>query len=298
MDRKGEQKMRSKKKEIFPSALEDARAAEQCIPSPQTLSPSYRLAFRDHDFLLLDELRPVRLQLELLKPELILQEHQIGSTIVIFGGTRIPEPIVAHEQLARAVAAADKDPTDESLARKARIASRLAEKSRYYEEARKLTSLISQAGKLPGNSKEVIVTGGGPGIMEAGNRGAHDVGAESIGLNIVLPFEQKPNEYITPELCFQFHYFAVRKMHFLMRAKALVVFPGGFGTLDELFETLTLIQTKKIHPIPVLIFGKDFWKRIIDFEALVEEGTVSPEDIQLFQYVETAEEAWAIISET
>ncbi len=290
--------MRSKKKEIFPSALEDARAAEQCIPSPQTLSPSYRLAFRDHDFLLLDELRPVRLQLELLKPELILQEHQIGSTIVIFGGTRIPEPIVAHEQLARAVAAADKDPTDESLARKARIASRLAEKSRYYEEARKLTSLISQAGKLPGNSKEVIVTGGGPGIMEAGNRGAHDVGAESIGLNIVLPFEQKPNEYITPELCFQFHYFAVRKMHFLMRAKALVVFPGGFGTLDELFETLTLIQTKKIHPIPVLIFGKDFWKRIIDFEALVEEGTVSPEDIQLFQYVETAEEAWAIISET
>lgn len=290
--------MRSKKKEIFPSALEDARAAEQCIPSPQTLSPSYRLAFRDHDFLLLDELRPVRLQLELLKPELILQEHQIGSTIVIFGGTRIPEPIVAHEQLARAVAAADKDPTDESLARKARIASRLAEKSRYYEEARKLASLISQAGKLPGNSKEVIVTGGGPGIMEAGNRGAHDVEAESIGLNIVLPFEQKPNEYITPELCFQFHYFAIRKMHFLMRAKALVVFPGGFGTLDELFETLTLIQTKKIHPIPVLIFGKDFWERVINFEALVEEGTVSPEDIQLFQYVETAEEAWAIISET
>ncbi|MBS3921072.1 MAG: TIGR00730 family Rossman fold protein [Deltaproteobacteria bacterium] len=290
--------MRSKKKEIFPSALEDARAAEQCIPSPQTLSPSYRLAFRDHDFLLLDELRPVRLQLELLKPELILQEHQIGSTIVIFGGTRIPEPIVAHEQLARAEAATAKDPTDESLARKARIANRLAEKSRYYEEARKLASLISQAGKLPGNSKEVIVTGGGPGIMEAGNRGAHDVGAESIGLNIVLPFEQKPNEYITPELCFQFHYFAIRKMHFLMRAKALVVFPGGYGTFDELFETLTLIQTKKIHPIPVLIFGKDFWERVIDFEALVEEGTVSPEDIQLFQYVETAEEAWAIISET
>lgn len=250
----------------------------------------------DHDFLLKDELRPVRLQLELLKPELILNEHEIESTIVIFGGTRIPEPKVAYEQLAEVEAAASKDPTDGCLARKARIAGSIAAKSRYYEEALKLASLISQAGRKARHPQMVVVTGGGPGIMEAGNRGAYDVGAESIGLNIVLPFEQKPNEYITPELCFQFHYFAIRKMHFLMRAKALIVFPGGYGTLDELFETLTLIQTRKISPIPVLIFGREFWERIINFEALVEEGTVSPEDIELFKYVETAEEAWEIIS--
>lgn len=285
-----------KKTEPFPSALEDARAAELSIPSSQTLSPSYRLAYRDHDFLLKDELRPVRLQLELLKPELVLREHQIENTIVIFGGTRIPEPRVAQEQLAEAEAVAGKDPINESLARKARIARSVAEKSKYYEEARHLASLISQAGKTSGNPNYVVVTGGGPGIMEAANRGAHEAGAKSIGLNIVLPFEQKPNEYITPELCFQFHYFAIRKMHFLMRAKALIVFPGGYGTLDELFDTLTLMQTKKISPIPVLIFGREFWERIINFEALVEEGTVSPEDIELFQYVETAEQAWEIIS--
>jgi len=289
--------MQNKKKtEPFPSALEDARAAELCIPSPQTLSPSYRLAYRDHDFLLKDELRPVRLQLELLKPELVLREHQIENTIVIFGGSRIPEPRVAQEQLAEAEAAAGKDPTNESLARKARIARSVAEKSKNYEEAHRLASLISQASKTSGNPNYVVVTGGGPGIMEAANRGAYDAGAKSIGLNIVLPFEQKPNEYITPELCFQFHYFAIRKMHFLMRAKALIVFPGGYGTLDELFDTLTLIQTKKISPIPVLIFGREFWERIINFEGLVEEGTVSPEDIELFKYVETAEEAWEIIS--
>ena len=285
-----------KKTEPFPSALEDARAAELSIPSPQTLSPSYRLAYRDHDFLLKDELRPVRLQLELLKPELILKEHEIESTIVIFGGTRIPEPKVAYEQLAEAEAAAGKDPTEGCLARKARIAGSIAAKSRYYEEARKLASLISQTDRTSDHFNFVVVTGGGPGIMEAANRGAYDAGAKSIGLNIVLPFEQKPNEYITPELCFQFHYFAIRKMHFLMRAKALVVFPGGYGTLDEFFETLTLIQTRKIEPIPVLIFGREFWERIINFEALVEEGTVSPEDIELFQYVETAEQAWEIIS--
>lgn len=280
----------------FPSALEDVRAAELCIPSPQTLSPSYRLAYMDHDFLVRDELRPVRLQLELLKPELILKEHKIESTIVIFGSTRIPELKVAHEQLADAEADARKDPTNELLACKVRIARNIVAKSRYYEEARNLASLASKASKTSNRFDFVVVTGGGPGIMEAANRGAYDVSAENIGLNIVLPFEQKPNEYITPELCFQFHYFAIRKMHFLMRAKALVVFPGGFGTLDELFETLTLIQTKKIKPIPVLIFGREFWGRIINFDALVEEGTVSPEDIELFQYVETAEESWEMIS--
>ncbi|MBS3907426.1 MAG: TIGR00730 family Rossman fold protein [Syntrophaceae bacterium] len=289
--------MKNKRKnKTFPSAFEDAKAAELFIATPQTLSPSYRLAYMDHDFLLRDELRSARLQLELLKPELILKEQDIESTIVIFGGTRIPERKAAYEQLAEVEASAGKDLTNESLARKVKIARSVAAKSKYYEEARRLSSLISKASKTSNHFKFVVVTGGGPGIMEAANRGAYDVGAESIGLNIVLPFEQKPNEYITPELCFQFHYFAIRKMHFLMRAKALVVFPGGYGTFDELFETLTLIQTRKISPIPVLIFGREFWERIINFEALVEEGTVSPEDIELFKYVETAEEAWEIIS--
>jgi uncharacterized protein (TIGR00730 family) len=291
--------MRNKtKSEPFPSALEDARAAELCVPSPQTLSPSYRLAYMDHDFLLRDELRPVRLELELLKPELVLKEHGIENTIVIFGGARIPELNVAKEQLAEAEAAATQDPTNESLARKVRIARRVAEKTKYYDEARKLASLASKAHKPSGQLQCVVVTGGGPGIMEAANRGAYEVGAESIGLNIVLPFEQKPNDYITPELSFQFHYFAIRKMHFLMRARALIVFPGGFGTLDEFFETLTLIQTRKIRPIPVLVFGREFWNRILNFEALVEEGTINPEDIELFTYVETAEEAWEMIAKT
>lgn len=193
-----------------------------------------------------------------------MREHNIESTIIIFGSARIPEPKIAQEQLAYAKAEASKDPTNEDLARRVKIIRRIAENSRYYEEARRLSSILSQASQNSNNFNFVVITGGGPGIMEAANRGAFDAGAESIGLNIVLPYEQKPNEYITPELCFQFHYFAIRKMHFLIRTKALVVFPGGFGTLDELFETLTLIQTKKIKPIPVLIFGKEFWNRIIN----------------------------------
>lgn len=288
--------MKKVKSKPFPSALEDARAAELCVPSPQTLSPSYRLAYADQDFLLRDDLRPVRLQLELLKPELILRDHGIEHTIVIFGGARVVEPAAARQSLTSAEAELKKDPANESLLRKVRIAQNLFQKSKYYEEARKLGSLISQNHQRSEKAKWVVITGGGPGIMEAANRGAHETGAESIGLNIVLPYEQKPNEYITPELCFQFHYFAIRKMHFLLRAKALVVFPGGYGTLDELFETLTLIQTKKIKPIPVLMFGREFWNKVINFEALVEEGTISPEDIQLFQFVETAEQAWEILS--
>jgi hypothetical protein len=284
-----------KKKEIFPSAMEDAQAAELYVPCPQTLSPSYRLAYKDTDFLLRDELRPLRLQLELLKPELILKEHNIESTIIIFGSARIMEPKVAQKQLSEAEASALENPADEFLAYRMKVKRNIAANSKYYEEARRLSCFISQASKSSNDFKFVVVTGGGPGIMEAANRGAIDAGGESIGLNIVLPFEQKPNEYITPELCFQFHYFAIRKMHFLIRAKALVVFPGGFGTLDELFETLTLIQTKKIKPIPVLIFGKDFWDRVINFNAMVEEGVISPEDIDLFQYVETADEAFEII---
>lgn len=288
--------MRNKeKKEAFPSASEDAQAAELYVPTPQTLSPSYRLAYRDTDFLLRDELRPVRLQLELLKPELIMKEHNIENTVIIFGSARIPDPKVAQKQLAEVEAAARKDPSNEALAHKATIMQSIAAKSKYYIEARRLSFLISQANKNSDNYNFVVITGGGSGIMEAANRGAFDAGAKSIGLNIVLPFEQKPNEYITPELSFQFHYFAIRKMHFLMRAKALVVFPGGFGTLDELFETLTLIQTKKIKPMPVLIFGREFWDRIVNFNAMVEEGVISPEDLGLFQYVETAEEACEII---
>jgi len=291
--------MKNKKKEdIFPSAIEDARAAELYVPSPQTLSPSYRLAYKDTDFLLKDELRPARLQLELLKPELILKDHNIENTIIIFGSARIPATEAARKLSAEAEASARENPADKLLARKARIARSIAANSKYYEEARRLSNLISHANKSSNDVRFVVVTGGGPGIMEAANRGAHEAGAESIGLNIVLPFEQKPNDYITPELCFQFHYFAIRKMHFLIRAKALVVFPGGFGTFDELFETLTLIQTKKIKPIPVLIFGRDFWERVVNFEAMVEEGVISPEDLNLFEYVETSEEAWEIISKT
>lgn len=284
-----------KKKRTFPSARDDAKAADLCVSSPQTRSGSYRLAYADSEFLLRDELRPVRLQLELLKPELILQEHQVESTVIIFGSARIPEPEAAQSQLKRAEAAAARDPSNELLARRARIMRAVAANSRYYEEARRLALLISQSAKTSENFRAIIATGGGPGIMEAANRGAFDAGAESIGFNIVLPLEQQPNAYITPELCFQFHYFAIRKMHLLMRARALVVFPGGLGTLDELFETLTLIQTKKIKPIPVLIFGMKFWKGVINFEALVDEGTMSPEDIELFRYVATAEEAYEII---
>lgn len=288
-------KNKKKKEEIFPSAVEDAQAAELYVPTPQTLSPSYRLAYKDTEFLLKDELRPVRLQLELLKPELILKEHNIEDTVIVFGSSRIPEPDAAEKQLAEAEAAARENPADELLARRARTMRSIAASSRYYEEARRLSFLISQARKNSDNFNLVVITGGGPGIMEAANRGAFDAGAESIGLNIVLPFEQRPNEYITPELSFQFHYFAIRKMHFLIRAKALVVFPGGFGTLDELFETLTLIQTKKIKRIPILIFGKEFWDRTINFKAMAEEGVISPEDLGLFQYVETAEDAREII---
>ncbi len=284
-----------KKEDTLTSAREDAQAAELCVSSPQTIPPSYRLAYADRDFLLKDALRPVRLQLELLKPELILQEHEVEGTIIVFGGARIPKPEVARAQLKEAEEASARDPSNEGLACRARAMARVADNSKYYEEARRFAYLVSRAAQTSGSCTSVIVTGGGPGIMEAANRGACEAGAKSVGLNIVLPFEQRPNEYVTPELCFQFHYFAIRKMHFLMRARALVVFPGGYGTLDELFETLTLIQTEKIRPIPVLVFGREFWSKVINFEALVEEGCVSPKDIALFRFVETAEEAATIV---
>jgi uncharacterized protein (TIGR00730 family) len=283
-----------RKKKIFSSAHEAAIFAQKQIESLQSKSASYRLAFQDPELLLRDELRPVRLQLELLKPELILKEQHIESTVVIFGSARIVDPETAEARLGSAQAEHSSNKQDPLLTRQVAVARRVLENSRYYDEARKLGHLIS---RNTGKDQLVVITGGGPGIMEAANRGAHEAGMPSIGMNIVLPHEQSPNPYITPDLNFQFHYFAVRKMHLLMRAKSLVVFPGGFGTLDELFETLTLIQTHKVQPIPVLLFGKAFWERIINFNALVDEGTIGAEDLELFRYVETADEAWELISE-
>ncbi|MEO0830574.1 MAG: LOG family protein [Pseudomonadota bacterium] len=261
--------MKDDRQSGFRHAKQDIESMGQVPRTPQTEAPAYRLAFGDEEFLLRDELRPVRLQLELLKPEMLMAEAGIESTVVLFGGARIPEP-------------SQKD--------KARTKT-LAGLSRYYDEARSFAKQITARNLDNGSTREVVVTGGGPGVMEAGNRGAEDAGGRSIGLNIVLPHEQAPNGYVTPELCFNFHYFALRKMHFLMRAKAIAVFPGGFGTLDELFESLTLIQTGRMERVPVLLFGSEFWHSILDFEALSEAGTISAEDLDLFRFVETAEDA-------
>ena len=269
----------------FPTAKEEARVAQppSLYDGPES---AYRLAFTDNKFLLREELRPVRMQLELLKPELIQQEQGIESTIVIFGSARIlpPEDAAGALELARASG-------DALVIRRAEVAQ---EMSRFYREARRFAELVTtQAASL--ETPVYVVTGGGPGIMEAGNRGAHECGGRSIGLNIVLPHEQAPNPYITPELCFQFHYFGLRKMHFLMRSIALVAFPGGFGTLDELFEALTLIQTGKCRRRPVLLFGREFWSRLVDWDLLIDTGMISPGDVNLFRYVETAEEAWELL---
>jgi uncharacterized protein (TIGR00730 family) len=260
---------------LFRDAGTDSEAARHVPDTPQGRSPAYRLAFADGDFLLRDELRPVRLQLELLKPELMLAEAGVVSTVVLFGGARIPEPAQAHA---------------------ARTAT-LAGLAPFYDEARRFARLVTERSLTNGHAgrENVIVTGGGPGVMEAGNRGAAEAGGVSIGLNIVLPHEQQPNDWVTPELCFNFHYFAIRKMHFLMRARAIAVFPGGFGTLDEMFEALTLIQTGRMARVPFLLFGRDFWTRIVNWDALAEAGTIAPEDLDLFQFVETADEALAAI---
>jgi hypothetical protein len=272
---------------LFPAAREEAKTAAQQTSSAQTEHAAYRLAFQDMDFLLREDLRPVRFQLELLKPELMLDEAKIGSTFVMYGSARIPEPSKADALLAAAS-------TDQQRI----VAERLKAKSHYYDEARELARLASRtAPDEDGTRHFVVCSGGGPSIMEAANRGACDEGAESIGLNIVLPHEQLPNAYVTPSLSFQFHYFALRKMHFLLRARAVAVFPGGFGTFDEAFELLTLIQTGKVKPLPILFFGREFWERVVNFDALVEEGVVSPQDLDLFRYVETADEAWKIIQD-
>lgn len=280
---------------LFPSAKEDADAAAHPPGTPQTHSSSYRLAYADSDFLLRDELRPVRLQLELLKPELIQQELGIESTIVIFGSTRIPDSETALSKIEQLEKQLALNPDDSALAQRLKVARRIASNSKYFDEARKLATIITRESISADHSNLVVITGGGPGIMEAANRGAHDANGKSIGLNIVLPFEQQPNPYVSPELSFQFHYFAIRKMQFLMRAKAMIAFPGGFGTLDELFETLTLVQTKKIRPLPILLFGRAYWEQAINFDFLAAEGTISPEDLELFQYVESAEAAWQAI---
>jgi uncharacterized protein (TIGR00730 family) len=266
----------------FPSAEEEATRLKPVsrYDGPES---AYRLAFTDTEFLLREELRPVRMQLELLKPDLIQQEQGITSTIVIFGSARILPPEEAEAQLARAQHSG-------SAVELARAHNALA-MSPYYEQARRFAALVTERSRSH-ETPIVVVTGGGPGIMEAGNRGAFEAEGKSIGLNIVLPHEQAPNPYITPELCFQFHYFALRKMHFLMRSIALVCFPGGFGTLDELFEVMTLQQTGKVRRRPILLFGRKFWEKLINFQHLVETGMISSGDLDLFHFVESAEEAW------
>ncbi len=270
----------------IPSAQEEAAAA-QAPTQYDGKGSAYKLAFADNAFLLRDELRPVRMQLELLKPELVQQEHGIESTVVIFGSARIQPPERAKEALEVA-----KTSGDEAAIRRAQMAVAM---SRYYDEARRFAALVTQQSRTL-ETPLYVVTGGGPGIMEAGNRGAFEVGGKSLGLNIVLPHEQQPNPYITPELCFQFHYFALRKMHFLMRSIALVCFPGGFGTLDELFETMTLVQTGKSRRRPILLFGREFWQKLLNFDLLIETGMISPGDEKLIRFVETAEEAWDILA--
>jgi hypothetical protein len=267
--------MNDERHSVFRDAGRDRETAEQIPDTPQTRAPSYRLAFADEGFLCREELRPVRLQLELLKPQLILDERNIDSTVVLFGGARIPSPEERHTARTKT----------------------LAELTHFYEEARLFARRMTEKSIASGNREFVITTGGGPGVMEAGNRGAEEAGGVSIGLNIVLPHEQAPNTYVTPELCFNFHYFAIRKMHFLMRARAICVFPGGFGTLDEMFEALTLIQTGRMERVPFLLFGRAFPVKIINWEALEDAGTISPEDLDLFRFVESAEEAATVIEE-
>jgi uncharacterized protein (TIGR00730 family) len=255
-------------------------------------SPSYRRADNDVEFLARDGVRGVRLQIDYLKPELLLEEHGIHQTIVVFGSTRICEPAAAGRKVDALRASLAADPGNIQLGRRLEVAERIQAKSHFYEVAREFGRLVGAANHGGHKQHTVIVTGGGPGMMEAANRGAFDAGAKSVGLNISLPFEQYPNPYVTPELCFSFHYFALRKLHFLLRAKALVAFPGGFGTIDELFEVLTLVQTRKIKPIPVVLVGEAYWRRAVDMDFLVDEGVIDPEDRDLFWFAETAQEIW------
>ena len=260
-------------------------------------SPSYRLAEYDFDFLKRDEIRPVRMHLELLKTETLLRDHQVTSTVVVFGSARIVPQEEAEARLREAEAIAKKKPGDARAQRVLARAERVLAKSRFYDEARQFGRLVSTMCNVEGRCDLVVATGGGPGIMEAANRGAFDVGAKSIGLNIDLPHEQEPNPYITPELCFQFHYFAIRKFHFILRAKALVVFPGGYGTLDELFDTLCLRQTNRMQAIPIILYGREYWQSILNFAKMADEGVIDDDDLELFSYAESPAEAWKVIAD-
>jgi uncharacterized protein (TIGR00730 family) len=257
-------------------------------------NPSYRAADEDPDFLRRPEMRGVRLLLDYEKPQTLLEEHDVAHTIVVFGSTRVPEPAVARRNCEGLAAALAAQPQDAGLRRRLDVAQRVLAKSRFYDVAREFGRLVGASGDKAIGGRIMVMTGGGPGIMEAANRGANDAGAKSIGLNITLPPEhaQQPNPYVTPELCFSLHYFAMRKLHFLMRARALVAFPGGYGTLDELFEVLTLAQTRKIAPVPVILVGEEYWRRVFDPDFLVAEGTIAPEDRELFWYAETAAAIW------
>jgi len=283
------------RKEALPS--QQPKPAEEDSLAPESLrrimqSASYREADQDMDFLQAEATRGIRLQLDFLKTESILEQLQVAHTVVVFGSARIPEPqaaLRAMESCAKALAA---NPDDKILRRRLTTARNIAENSRYYEMARKFGQIVGAAGEKTIGGRTMIMTGGGPGIMEAANRGAHDVGAKSIGLNITLPREQFPNPYVTPELSFSFHYFAMRKLHFLLRARALVAFPGGYGTLDELFEVLALAQTRKMAPVPVILVGESYWRGVFNPEFLVEQGVIDPEDRDLFWFSESAEDAW------
>ena len=256
---------------------------------------SFKLAFADNGFLMQDELRHVRLQLEYLKPQMVLEQHGINATIVVFGSARFLSPSAAAKQLAKVTQRYAGQEDNAEAASAIKQAKRDVKNSHYYAASQEFARIVTTHSEKKPQAGLMIISGGGPGVMEAANRGAMDANGKSIGLNIVLPKEQNPNPYITPELCFQFHYFAIRKMHFLQRAQALVAFPGGFGTLDELFETLTLIQTRKAKRVPVILYDKAFWQRLINFDMLAEEGLISPEDLELIQFVDTAEQAWKII---
>jgi len=287
---------------IQPLPWQQPKPAEEDPDAPTRVaailaSASYREADQDVDFLNRDETRGVRLQLDYFKTESFLARHGIEHTIVVYGSTRIREPATARRRVDALRIALKTDPDNPQFRAQLAIAERILEKSPYYDVAREFGRLVANGGDGPQDSRVVVMTGGGPGFMEAANRGAFDLGAESVGLNIDLPHEQYPNPYITPDLCFRFHYFALRKLHFLKRAKALVTFPGGFGTFDELFETLTLVQTRKIKPVPVVLVGEAYWRRAFDVDFLVSEGVIDPEDRDLFWYAETAEEIWKGILE-
>jgi uncharacterized protein (TIGR00730 family) len=255
-------------------------------------SPTYRLGEQDVDFIARADIRGPRLEIEYLKADTILAEQHIDHTIVVFGRTRIPEPAAARRNVEALRGAVRADPDNGELLVRLATAERVLAKSHYYDVAREFGRLVGNAGSNERRPRVVVMTGGGPGLMEAANRGAFDVGAKSVGLNIELPHEQYPNPYVTPDLCFRFHYFALRKLHLLLRAKALIAFPGGYGTFDELFEVLTLIQTRKIKPIPVVLVGEHFWRRAVDVDYLVEEGVIDIEDRELFWFAETAQEIW------